>query len=361
MEAKQWDIFISHAAEDKATVARPLVAVLRRAGARVWLDEQELTVGDSLSEKIDEGLAQSRFGAVILSPAFLAKHWPKKELAGLRSREEDGQKVILPVWHNVDKTTIRLFSPILADVLAANTDQGIDTVARQLADVIFPMVDDDLSNEHKSVGRRLVEILEFRRDKVALIEFLRFHLSRGDGRYLGWGGVSVIEEYQLHDMVFDAYAPYGGHGGHGMRLSLVNFTEVWADPFEVDREGALKIHERISTAISAIESVRHRFGDDLQSQAAVRSWLGSQDPWRRENLHSYDFAPDLHFFVYAGRRSQIDASQQRHDKWSELRNYSSDISIKTYDSLIDSFLLNDRPLGQAAVRGRSDRGSGSDR
>jgi hypothetical protein len=343
MEAKQWDIFISHAAEDKATVARPLAAALKRAGARVWLDEQELTVGDSLSEKIDEGLAQSRFGAVILSPAFLAKHWPKKELAGLRAREEDGQKVILPVWHNVDKTTIRQFSPILADVLAANTDQGIDAVARQLADVIFPMVVDDLSNEDKSAGRRLVEILEFRRDKEALIEFLRFHLSRDDRSYpawkLGWGGGCVIEEYQLHDMVFDAYASLVSHGIMG--LTLVNFTEVWADPFEVDREGALRIHERISTAISAIESVRHRFGDDLESQAAVKSWVGyvSQNSWWREDPHSYDFAPlDLRFCVYAGRRSQIDASQQRHDKWSELRNYSSDISIKTYDSLIDSFL-----------------------
>lgn len=331
-EAKQWDIFISHAGEDKATVARPLAAALRRAGARVWLDEQELTVGDSLSEKIDEGLAQSCFGAVILSPAFLAKHWPKKELAGLRSREEDGQKVILPVWHNVDKTTIRQFSPILADVLAANTDQGIDTVARQLADVIFPIIDVDygIHQPGKSVGRRLVEIVEFRHDKEALIEFLRFHLSRGNGPYLGWGSYSVIEEYQLHDVVFDAYAPYVGHG---MRLTLVNFTEVWDDPFEVDREGALKIHETISTAISAIESVRRRFGRDRQSQAAVRSQLlGSED------LDRYDRTPDLNFFVYAGRRSQIDASQQRHDKWSELRNYSRDISIKTYDSLIDSFL-----------------------
>jgi len=98
MKEKRWDIFISHAGEDKATVARPLTTALRRVGVRVWLDEHELTVGDSLSEKIDEGLSQSRFGAVILSPAFFAKHWPKKELAGLRAREEEAQKVILPIW-----------------------------------------------------------------------------------------------------------------------------------------------------------------------------------------------------------------------------------------------------------------------
>ena len=84
-------------------VVRPLVKALTRAGIKVWVDEHELRIGDSLSEKIDEGLAMSQFGAVILSPAFLAKHWPKKELSGLRAREEDGQKVILPIWHNVNR------------------------------------------------------------------------------------------------------------------------------------------------------------------------------------------------------------------------------------------------------------------
>jgi hypothetical protein len=335
MEEKQWDIFISYAAEDKVTVARPLAAALKRSGALVWLDEQELAVGDSLSEKIDEGLARSSFGAVILSPAFLAKHWPKRELAGLRSREEEGRKIILPVWHNVDKETIRQFSPILADVLAANTDQGIDRVAEKLVDVIFPSGGDTLSSEHKSVGRRLIEILEFHPDKGALIEFLRFHVPRLLGSYLGWGGASVIEEYQLYDVVFDAYAPYVGHG---MRLTLVNFTEIWTDPFETDQEGALKIHEKISAAISAIDSVQRRFGHDLQTQAALNRWLGSDHPLFRDYPDSYgSVVPDLDFVVYAGRRSEIDASQARHDKWSGLRNYSDDISITTYDSLIDSF------------------------
>jgi hypothetical protein len=118
MEEKEWDIFISYASEDKEVVARPLAAALKRAGIRVWLDEHELAVGDSLTEKIDEGLAHSQFGAVILSPAFFAKHWPKRELAGLRAREEEGRKVILPVWHEIDKPTISQTSPILADLLA---------------------------------------------------------------------------------------------------------------------------------------------------------------------------------------------------------------------------------------------------
>ena len=55
MTVKTWDVFISHASEDKAAVTNPLANSLERAGLRVWLDRQELRLGDSLREKIDEG------------------------------------------------------------------------------------------------------------------------------------------------------------------------------------------------------------------------------------------------------------------------------------------------------------------
>src|SRR5690349_18227727 len=103
MSDNLWDVFISHASEDKDAVARPLAEALTKGGARVWLDEHELKLGDSLTGKIDHGLARSRFGVVILSDHFFAKKWPRAELAGLRAMEEDGKKVILPIWHGVDK------------------------------------------------------------------------------------------------------------------------------------------------------------------------------------------------------------------------------------------------------------------
>jgi hypothetical protein len=56
----QWDVFISHATEDKDEVARPLAQALHNAGLRVWLDENELQLGDSLRAKIDHGLANAR-------------------------------------------------------------------------------------------------------------------------------------------------------------------------------------------------------------------------------------------------------------------------------------------------------------
>ncbi|TEU12597.1 MAG: toll/interleukin-1 receptor domain-containing protein, partial [Anaerolineales bacterium] len=96
-----WDVFISHTWEDKEDIARPLAEALRQKGLRVWYDEFTLTLGDSLRRSIDHGLAQSRYGVVILSPNFFTKEWSQKELDGLAAREVSGEKVILPVWHNV--------------------------------------------------------------------------------------------------------------------------------------------------------------------------------------------------------------------------------------------------------------------
>ena len=133
-----WDIFISHAGEDKDAVARPLAERLRSLGLKVWYDEFTLSLGDSLRQSIDYGLANSRFGVVVLSPNFLAKNWPKKELDGLFSRETEGEKVILPVWHNIDQAGLSKHSPMMADRIAVSTSKGLDTVVKGIMKVVDP-------------------------------------------------------------------------------------------------------------------------------------------------------------------------------------------------------------------------------
>ena len=129
----QYDLFISHASEDKADIARPLANSLKRMGFRVWFDEFELTVGDSLRRSIDRGLASSRFGVVILSRAFFEKEWTQKELDALVARDDGREKVILPVWHGVTRADVVRWSPLLADRLAVSSATGADETARHLA------------------------------------------------------------------------------------------------------------------------------------------------------------------------------------------------------------------------------------
>lgn len=126
------DAFICYAHEDQQDVANPLALKLIDSGLDVWYDEFSLAVGDSLSETVDRGLANSRYGIVILSRHFLDKNWPKRELRGLTTRAIDGKSTILPIWHSIEKDEISAFSPPLADVLALNTKNGVETIARHI-------------------------------------------------------------------------------------------------------------------------------------------------------------------------------------------------------------------------------------
>jgi hypothetical protein len=88
---KAWDVFICHASDDKDAVVRPLVHALQERGLRVWYDEFELRLGDSLRREIDKGIARSAFGVIVLSPAFFANGWPNYELDGAGNPRRCGQ------------------------------------------------------------------------------------------------------------------------------------------------------------------------------------------------------------------------------------------------------------------------------
>jgi len=129
---QKWDVFISHASEDKEGFVVPLARALEEAGVRGWLDATVLTVGDSLRATIDKGLAHSRYGIVVLSPSFFAKKWTQMELDGLVGKEVSGVKVILPVWHNIDFDGVQSRSPMLAGRIAAKSEDGMEKIVSEL-------------------------------------------------------------------------------------------------------------------------------------------------------------------------------------------------------------------------------------
>lgn len=133
----KYDFFLSHAWEDKETIARPLYDALTAAGVSVWFDEAELKIGDSLRRKIDDGLARCKFGIVIISPSFLNKEWPQRELDGLVALEvESGKTKILPIWHQIDKDLLLRRPPVLADRVAGKSSEGVAKLAKKILSVI---------------------------------------------------------------------------------------------------------------------------------------------------------------------------------------------------------------------------------
>ena len=136
-DIKTFDVFISHASEDKDEVVRPLANALLDKGLKVWYDEFELSIGDSLRRKIDTGLAHSRFGIVVLSKAFIQKGWTNYELDGIITKANTGEQVMLPIWHGITKQEVIDYSPSLADKLARNTATfTVEEIASEIAELI---------------------------------------------------------------------------------------------------------------------------------------------------------------------------------------------------------------------------------
>lgn len=167
---KSWDVFISHASEDKELFVRPLAVALRSLGVSVWYDEFSLRLGDSLSRSIDKGLSSSSFGLVVISPHFIKKPWSEYELRGLISREIEEDRVILPIWHGVTRRQVVEFSPPLADKVALKTE-GL--TAQDVAIQVFREVRLDLYAKHPRAEIERIASGEALRDLQQEIDRMR--------------------------------------------------------------------------------------------------------------------------------------------------------------------------------------------
>ena len=165
-KAMNWDVFISHASEDKDSFVTPLAKTLSRLGVKVWFDQFTLKLGDSLSRSIDEGLTKSKFGVVVISKAFMSKGWPEYELRGLTSREIGKEKVILPVWHGVNRDEVLNFSPSLADKFAVDTSRlNFQEIALQIVEIVRPDIYQNLLR--LTIQKQIIEESEVRKVQIA--------------------------------------------------------------------------------------------------------------------------------------------------------------------------------------------------
>ena len=136
-----YDVFLSHATEDKEDVARPLALLLQERGLRVWYDEFELKIGDNLIAKLNAGINGSRFGIIILSNSFFAKKWTIHELNMLENLWVTENRVLFPVWHNITLEEIRAFRAWLANIFGLRTDSfTIADIADDIHEAILALL-----------------------------------------------------------------------------------------------------------------------------------------------------------------------------------------------------------------------------
>ena len=146
-DKSEYDVFISHASEDKEPFVEELVHALRDRGIRVWYDSLNIAWGDSLRSQIDNGLKRSTFGIVILSENYIKKGWTQYELEGLFNIEMTKGKTILPIWHNITKQQVMDFSATLAGRKALTTaTMTADEIADTFVELIRSSKNDKADN-----------------------------------------------------------------------------------------------------------------------------------------------------------------------------------------------------------------------
>ncbi|PZE34251.1 toll/interleukin-1 receptor domain-containing protein [Curtobacterium sp. MCPF17_031] len=127
------DVFISHASEDKDTVARPIDRALNNLGVSTWFDEASMVPGDSLTAAVGEGLAEAALVLLIITPSFIGKGWPELELRNaLAQQGRTGDRKIVPLIDG-DFDEVAKAYPLLQDTLAARWDGDADALAREIA------------------------------------------------------------------------------------------------------------------------------------------------------------------------------------------------------------------------------------
>ncbi|MDE2749251.1 MAG: toll/interleukin-1 receptor domain-containing protein [Chloroflexota bacterium] len=144
----EYDVFLSHASEDKDEVARPLAIALQKHGLRVWYDEFELRIGDNLVAKLNAGISTSRFGILVLSKAFFAKQWTIHELNMLENLWVSEDRILFPVWHKITVEELSSYRAWLAIIIGLSTDTyEIKEIADEICEVIIKYDPQDLATK----------------------------------------------------------------------------------------------------------------------------------------------------------------------------------------------------------------------
>lgn len=135
-EPELHDLFLCHAWDDRQQAAAELHDLIQAQGASVWFSERNIALGLPFLREIDKGLAKSRVGLVLVTPALLKRlesgGVSDKELSELLHRDQ-----LIPVMHGVTFEELRRVSPLLASRNGLDTSQdSMQTIATKIAELV---------------------------------------------------------------------------------------------------------------------------------------------------------------------------------------------------------------------------------
>lgn len=203
------DVFISHASEDKASIAIPFAKELEKYGITYWLDLKELVPGDQLSVKVfKEGIAKSNYVVVFISKSFLVKGWTNAELRNALTRQmRTNTKIVIPFLVDVRFSDLLEYYPEFENIFCGDLKNGVGEAAYQLSKIVN--------------NRVISDTVFFRRHELLSI--------------LNWYKDSFIEKLQkmTYDNIFASYSPELSEALYA--YIFTNYSEQKQRQFVLDR------------------------------------------------------------------------------------------------------------------------------
>ena len=130
-----YDVFISHANQDKTAYVDDLKKSLDKLNIQVFYDKDTLEWGDNWKNKILEGVKKAEFAIIVISDNFFGREWTEKELMDFLNRQnQKGQKIILPILHEISVEKLQEKYPAIADIQALDSSKyTCDEIALKFA------------------------------------------------------------------------------------------------------------------------------------------------------------------------------------------------------------------------------------
>ncbi len=131
----EYDVFISHANKDKENLIEELYKSLKKLGVKIFYDKEELEWGDNWKDRILNGTKKAEFAIIVISENFFDREWTERELGEFLNRQNrNGQKLILPILHNISVEQLKEKYPTVADIQAIDSSKySCDEIALSFA------------------------------------------------------------------------------------------------------------------------------------------------------------------------------------------------------------------------------------
>lgn len=183
----KYDAFLSFAVEDKDSIANLLYDALTSQGLNIWYSGREFQLGVSVKDQIKEGLEQSRFGILLITPNYFQTNWAQKELGALWGKEREDYKIIIPVFHGITPEEVGSQDPDLAERWSVILTTG---GFKKAAEKIRQKIKD---HDHIPVKKQ-------RKKKLASLTALMVFTLLSIWRTMTWGE-NTMTESQIRQMV----------------------------------------------------------------------------------------------------------------------------------------------------------------